>query len=345
MVRTHNPLGAPVPGRITASSGGNPAAGSSAGARTSDVAEQNARTGGRGLHTPPGASNQAPFSGATPNANLRGQGFAPRGNELQPQSGAAATPAWRRFGGGEPSGANPALGQSQGPTNVPEFNPQGNRPVAGQSSPAPLAERPAPKPMIPHAPNEAAAGAGAERSGWQHFGSQTGPTSPANTPRQAAPIRSAPGWSSRPAPQAGQAGQGGWQRFSPSRPAGPAPSASSAYRQEPSVPARAPGWNPFSPRSPGVAPRMQQNQGWSSAAPRGMGSPRAPQGSTYQPVPRSYSRPPLNINRPIVTPRSAPSPRSYGGGGSRGGSWGGAGGGDRSYGSGGRPSGGGRGRR
>jgi hypothetical protein len=354
MVRTHNPLGAAAPAGMTTPSRGNPAAGGAFG-RTPDVARQNAQAGGRGMQTPPGAGNQTPFAGATPNANQRGQGpgFAPRGHEMRPQPGATtvepgavATPGWRRFGGGSPGEANPALGQDQRPTNVPGFNAQGNRPAWGQPSMTPGAERSAATPMVPREPQAATpqtpggvprqagpSNPGGDRGGWQQFGPQARPASPGNTPREAAPMRSAPAWSGRPAPQGGQAGQGGWQRFTPST--RPAPSNSPAYRQGSSAPAAAPGWNRFTPQPQSAAPRMNQNQGWSSGAPRGMGSPRAPQGSTYQAAPRSYSRPPLNISRPIVTPRSAPASRSYGGGGSRGGSWGGSGGGGRSSGGGG----------
>ena len=324
MVQTHNPLGATAPGGMTRPTRANPAIGGAFG-RTPEGIGQNAQPGVRGTPRAPGAGSQTPLAGAVPNTNQKpqGQGFATPGAAMRPQAGAAGvepgavTSGWHRFGAGSPRGGNPAPGQIQRPANVPGFTAQGNRPAWGQPSVTPGTDRQAATPMTPREPQAATPQApaaaprqvapssvGGDRGGWQQFGPQARPGSTVNTPREVAPSRNAPAWSARTAPQSRAAGQGGWQRFSQSP--RQAPNNPPTYRQGSSGPAAQPGWGQSAPRNYG-----------------GMSAPRPPHGSTYQSAPRTYSRPPLNIGRPIVTQRSAPASRSYGGGGSRGGSGGG----------------------
>jgi hypothetical protein len=237
-----------------------------------------------------GFGRTSPGIGQTAQPGFRGTPGQTRQQGMQ--SGQSAAPGWQRFGGG-----SPAAGQRQGTANGPASNPQGNRPAWGQSSAAPGTARQAP----------AQSGIGGNRGGYQQFGSQARPATRYNAPSQVAPSRSAP---------AGQ-GQGGWQRFSPSPRS--APNSPSTYRQGSSGPAGQPSWGQPAPRNYGgmTAPRAPQGSTY-QPAPRnygGMSAPQSPQRSTYQSAPRNYSRPPLQIQRSIVTQRSAQAPRSNGGGG------------------------------
>jgi len=209
-----------------------------------------------------------------------------------------------------------------------------------------------------------------EDQGWRHFGSGAGPnhagSNQANSNHAGAENQPARGTLASPINSSGRNnvekssasdGAGGWRRFSDSSPgqhgsAGPtsrSPQQSSAPGS--SLPGESKmqqresgtggGWRQFTPQSRGS---MQESPGrfGESEGPRG-GS----QGSPRQDSPRGYSRPPLEMRQPIVTPRGSernapmrgesPSrgPAGYGnsggghpqpstGGGNRGGSGGGA---------------------
>src|SRR5579859_7374690 len=278
-----------------------------------------------------------------------GRGSVNRGGQLatQPNAGSNVRSGWQRFGSSSPSR-----------NTQPNF---GNRPVAGggvaqnnrTSSPVRGA---APSTQRIQAPVQN------QRSGWQRFGTvnpgnggasqapqtvRPSPQSYQNMPRQAAPnVRSAPssGWqrfntpqSVRPSPQSYQnmprqaapnvrsAPSSGWQRFNTPQSVRPSPqSYSNTPRQAaPNVrPAPSSNWHIFNQST-----QPSQGRSYTYSAPRA------------QPAPRSYYRPPVSMNKPIVTERA---PQGYygGGGGNRGGSYGGSYGG---YSGGGRsvPSGGG----
>src|SRR5579859_7420823 len=273
-----------------------------------------------------------------------GRGSVNRGGQLatQPNAGSNVHSGWQRFGSSSPSR-----------NTQPNF---GNRPVAGggvaqnnrTSSPVRGA---APSTQRIQAPVQN------QRSGWQRFGTvnpgnggasqapqtvRPSPQSYQNMPRQAAPnVRSAPssGWqrfntpqSVRPSPQSYQnmprqaapnvrsAPSSGWQRFNTPQSVRPSPqSYQNMPRQAaPNVrPAPSSNWHIFNQST-------QPSQGRSNY----YSAPRA------QPAPRSYYRPPVSMNKPIVTERA---PQGYygGGGGNRGGSYGGYSGGGRSVPSGG----------
>ena len=209
-----------------------------------------------------------------------------------------------------------------------------------------------------------------EDQGWRHFGSGAGPnhagSNQANSNHAGAENQPAQGTLASPINSSARNnvekssasdGAGGWRRFSDSSPgqhgsAGPtsrSPQQSSAPGS--SLPGESKmqqresgtggGWRQFTPQSRGS---IQESPGrfGESEGPRG-GS----QGSPRQDSPRGYSRPPLEMRQPIVTPRGSerngpmrgesPSrgPAGYGnsggghpqpstGGGNRGGSGGGA---------------------
>jgi hypothetical protein len=217
-----------------------------------------------------------------------------------------------------------------------------------------------------------------EDQGWRHFGSGAGPnhagSNQASPNHAGAENQPARGTLASPINSSGRnnveksAGSdgGGWRRFSDSSPAQhgsagtmsrspqesstPGSSARGSSARGSSVPESKMqqresgtdgGWRQFTPQSRGS---MQESPGRSgeSEGPRG-GS----QGSPRQDSPRGYSRPPLEMRQPIVTPRGSegngpmrgesPSrgPAGYGnsggghpqpstGGGNRGGSGGGA---------------------
>jgi hypothetical protein len=148
-----------------------------------------------------------------------------------------------------------------------------------------------PRPMAPSTQRQSG------NAGWQRFSSRppsSSPTQGGQSPRSFSntgpysaarpqPGPNARSFQSRPAaPQQGT-NQGGWQRFS--RQNQPAPST------------RGGGWNAPAPRSEPSAPSWGRFSYGSGARPYG-----------------GYSRPSLNLRKPIVVERPA-APRSYGGGG------------------------------
>jgi hypothetical protein len=193
---------------------------------------------------------------------------------------------------GAPAGqAQPSPGR-----NLPGVAPEGKRttaPESGQVKPvSPRDVRTVPEP------------------GWQRFATGGARSVPAPSTGRPAPAEAAPHaapasktFQARPAPSTQSEPQGAWRQFN-----APAPhegrSESSTPRAEPA----SPGWSRFSSRPESAAPARRE--GWSA------------------PAPRSYARPPLDIRKPIVTPRPT-APRAYEGGGGRG--WSAPSGGGRSY--------------
>ena len=150
--------------------------------------------------------------------------------------------------------------------------------------------------------------------GWQRFGSQVRPAPRPAGRNQFAPSR----FTSRPA-QPGThrpSGNAGWRRFTPQSHAAPqihGRAANSAPR------ASRGGWNVFTPHA---APAPQSGGRAFSGRPASRGGYYGGQPS-YR-APRSYNRPPLRLNRPLVAPRNYGGGRApYGGGRSFGGNRGG----------------------
>jgi Family of unknown function (DUF6600)/FecR protein len=245
----------------------------------------------------------------------------PATNQRQPN---AERPGWRNFGSRNPGNAAPAPGPAQ------------NRSV------------PAPSRQDRQAPATNQRQPNAERPGWHNFGSRNpGNATPAPGPAQNRSVP-APSRQDRQAPATNQrqpnAARPGWQNFgsgnSGNRGSGPAQTDrparvntqgqrsfnGPASRESPPSQAARPGWSRFTPSSRSSGPDFA-----SGNSERGGGqvfSPPAYSSRQSQPSPRGnsnareYSRPPLEMRQPIVTPRANRSysyPRSAPGGGFRGG--------------------------
>jgi hypothetical protein len=155
-------------------------------------------------------------------------------------------------------------------------------------------------------------GAGATASNPRNgYSNSTRSAQPYNNGNRAAQPNTQTQAGNRGAPSAG--GRPGWRTFSP-------PTSSSANRQAPNA--------PIGGRGPMGYPNGRGGYGAPNGAPRPYQAPNSAARGGY---PGSAGRPPLNMRRPIVTPRNG---GSYGGA-SRGGSSGSRGGGGGSHGGGG----------
>lgn len=233
-----------------------------------------------------------------------------------PQAGGNATsPGWRRFGTPSQGGASPQNRPANG--------------VGGAVVPQSMGSSPAAR------PNWQQPGANTTRERWPAAVNMPGSSQRGSpSPQTVQP---------RPATPSGGAGnQGGWRQFS-SQPRSVSPQGSagaSAPNSRFNAPQSTPssnGWSRFSSRE--QAAPSSRSGGWSSPSPQSQGGfNRSWQGQNYQqPAPRSYSRQPLELRKPIVTERSY-GPRSSSGGGWSAPSWGGgrsysapSGGGGRNY--------------
>ncbi len=175
-------------------------------------------------------------------------------------------------------------------------------------------------------------------AGWRRFGGSGGPTTAQNNSQtrtfgSRAPETSARGsnspWNSAPRPGNNNEravtsprstnSNNGWRQFTPT------PSRSSSSETMNRAPQNESWRNAPRPSTSGTMNRGSQNESWRNATPRNSASdPRSYGRSTP-----NYSRPPLNMRQPIVTPRdsgrpsygapyggnrgsySAPAPRSY----------------------------------
>jgi len=242
-------------------------------------------------------------------------------NRMEGNKGRNAGPAndgWRRFGSPQAGSGNPAGGQnvSTGRPSVPRppqtASPQNSRPTS-------------------------------EQSGWRGFsnpgGQQSGNRPANNVPRPPSSMNS--GAANRgQQPDSGDA----WRRFTPQ----PRPNSSTNAVPRPG---NQPAGNPNSDSWRHLTPQPRPSAPESSARPNngnfGNYGPRPGNSGGYNAPSRSYSRPPLDMRQPVITPRpsggySGGHAPSYGGG-SRGAPSGGGGG---SHGGGGgqsHPSGGGSG--
>jgi hypothetical protein len=195
------------------------------------------------------------------------------------------------------------------------------------------------------------AGATPANDGWRRFGSEQA----ANRPQAAGQALS------RPPASGDAAGRGSWRNARPGEQSGrAAPSGSAVQRPtvnsspRSSTPNRGEGWQRFTPQSRSVAPERSSPSQASSGYGRsgygggGYGSSAYSRGSYGNGGYRgSYSRPPLDMRKPIVTPRSSGGYSggrypSGGGGGYHGGSGGGHSSGGAHSSGGGHASGGGR---
>lgn len=174
----------------------------------------------------------------------------------------------------------------------------------------------------PPAPAETA------RPGWRRFGGESPGASEIAPARGARPRFVAPENRGEQAParpsEVPQSERPGWQRFS--RPSPETPRGQAAPREfnrppeqqnfsprrapETAPPSGQPGWNRFTPQPEMTRPSRQEGFGRSyERQPMNFPSSRGERPGYYS-APESSRRPPLNINKPIVTERS---PRSYGG--------------------------------
>ena len=204
-------------------------------------------------------------------------------------------------------------------------------------------------------PENPRTGQGTERgvpaaSGWQRFAKGSPATGGVKSPPTTAPRAASPSTNWRPftprtspAPASTTRGtpQGGGRTFQPRTSPGAEPPQSQGHSSTsltvPEPSRREGGWQKFSPRTAPSPARIQGGEqrtvqprpaptergGWSPFSPRSEAAPqpRSDGGRWERSAPSSgYSRPPLQIGRPIVS-----SPRSGGGGGQvrSGGGWGG----------------------
>ncbi len=226
--------------------------------------------GSAGAAARPTATN--PATASSPGNTRFGQAGRAPGETAQ-----TSRPGWTRFGASPAPSSTPSASAPRGNANTTRSGATstfgGARGQTGQAAPQ-------------QAP--AASGRQTASPGWRRFGDSN--AQPAAAPRQAAPRGNQPGTNpaprtveprSTPAPRNDNPSRSGnWQGFSQ-----PAPSESRA------TPAREPaqsGWSRFS---------------------GGQSAPRGNQGSSYRSEPRGYSRPPLDIRKPIVQDRA---PQSYG---------------------------------
>jgi hypothetical protein len=216
-----------------------------------------------------------------------------------PSSGSTpGGPSWQRFG--------QAGSGNQQPTAIPS-------PSSREALRAPAASA--------VSPNRSPATQGADRSGWQRFSqgtsegrgsvregaSQSGPRAPVVTDRYNLGSSGARSTESV-TPQSPAGSQRGWQRFDTRERMVPS---SPAERSFGSSPARSESSRPALDRysSPNAGRSVMRDDIRPSYRPE-VSAPRTPP-RTYE-SPRSYQRPPLQMNKPIVTQRSYPS--SSGGG-------------------------------
>jgi Family of unknown function (DUF6600)/FecR protein len=259
-----------------------------------------ASTTGRSAGAPARAvqTNSAPAAANSVNGRTVPSGRAPAENTQ------TARPGWSRFGASAApaSTSTPRVSGTQGGASSSTARPQ----TVPRSAPA-------------------ASGNQTASPGWKQFGAPE--SRPAKTssvsPRQAAPRSSQPATSSSSSPrQVAPRSSQPATKEAPKSPERPAPAkkidnpsrssnwrgfsgrASAQSRAAPAGETTQPGWSRFSTREP--APRSERaNSGSQSERP------------AYRPEPRSYSRPPLEIRKPIVQERA---PQSYGN--SNRGSWG-----------------------
>jgi len=211
----------------------------------------------------------------------------------------------------------PGRGEAMAPANAPNQTAPGNRAAQpetpntirrglGGAATANTPNVPA-RPTRQEPPNAAS-------PGWQRFGGER--AAPAQQPQvpqrprieSTGPQRQQPEVPARNNARPEANAQGGWQRFStPERQQNqgnvpPRPRIQDqGNRPTQAAPSERPGWQRFTP--------SQQQQRPSPSGPPGNMGRQAPQQS-----PRTTSRPPLNLRRPIVTPRSSPRPGGAGGG-------------------------------
>lgn len=339
MVQKHNPLETTSRGNATAARADatrNAAGGSAPGAERRAQAQQtqaSARAGGSARienalnNRERTAVTQQTRTETSTSANAANSERAANRSEIAQRGRAAATgttsaerPGWQRFTGTRSNEL--AVAGASGAGAAGRAAPQQSSAAPAQKNQSRQAQ-PAPQPQRP--------------SDWQRFG--TGSSRPA----PGRPATSTQPSQARPAPQAAPSRSGG-ERFSsapsgnraaPSR-AAPPPSGESASpaRTIPSRPA------PSARSDEGGSWRRFEGQSRPAPSARG-GEASAPRGQTRsreQPswgsapsrtnspssgrAPRTSERPPLEIRKPIVTERSAPS-RQFQGGGSRGSQFGG----------------------
>ena len=273
-----------------------------------------AARGQKGVMGPPAGG-----IGTQPNAGGRPGTAAPPTQEWR--SGSSGAPVAGKGGYQPPSPRTPynptePAGRSGGGWHT--FTPSTGQPQGG--SPAGKGGYQPPSPRTPYNPTEPAgrgySSGGRQGGGWHSF------TPPAGQPQGGSP-----------------AGKGGYQPPSPRTPYNPSEPAGRSGG----------GWQP-APRSP-YTPSEPSRGGWQSSAPRSTPSYSPPAGrSTYGGGSwggsrSGGSRPPLNMQQPIVQPRGGYSGSSGGSrGGSSGGSYHGGSSGGGSHSSGGHSGGGGGGR-
>ncbi len=227
---------------------------------------------------------------------------------------------WQRFGAGS---SQPMVGKE-----TPAQAPADNRPALHHTVQGPAQQS---RPSVAQQTNQAPASREVQGPGWQRFATGAERTVPPTgaSSRGISPAGTSPATRELPTPQVQSSPQPpterpGWQSFRSApntggtAPQGFVPRGSTAPGTFSSgSPERAPAFTSPRPESP----RSEQpgaGGGWNRFPSRSGPSVSREAPSSY------YSRPPLEINRPIVTERA---PRGFEGGGPPRGGWGGGGGG------------------